>query len=47
MTNEWLLIFSENWRGYLSEKQMALHPEDTPRQDKDHYFSLSSHETWF
>ena len=35
MTNEWLLIFSENWRGYLSEKQMALHPKDTPRQDKE------------
>ena len=35
MTNEWLSIFSENWRGYLSENQMALHPEDTPRQDKE------------
>lgn len=35
MTNEWLLIFSDNWRGYLSENQMALNPEDTPRQNKE------------
>ena len=35
MTNEWLLIFSDNWRGYLSENQMALNPKDTPRQNKE------------
>lgn len=43
MTNEQLLIFFRQLERLLSENQMALNPEDTPRQNKNFSLEVSLH----